>query len=755
MTESEKPVVSAEVLGKYLQDLGIAQGKKEEMLKNRRIRSTLEALAGGEAGSGTPGLPGMESLLPAQKKLVLRAVEMCPFPDAAPKYLKLIKKGCIRNETDIMNARSVLEYLPEASTDEISTKMRENVPETPEAKSIVEQVARTCAPNSRARLIKEVKHHPRLRFVQPLDLVALVDALDPVSPLEKNDQNDQVWKLDAEKISQMLDMASKSPPPTAHINRMYRGCTVPPSLRKSRDKKWARYAEGEMQEMHTPFTNFQKSHSILAEHIERTGAKVRVRFPPEPNGHLHIGHAKAMSVNFGYRDYFQGWISLRYDDTNPKAEQNIYYEKILEMAKWLGYTPDAVTHASDYFPRLYDCAIQLIKKGLAYVCHQTREESAEKKKEVMNSRLSNGQKPEDQAVSPWRNRSIEENLREFEKMRRGEYDPGDAVLRMKMDMSSHNPQMWDLVAYRVVKHQHPKTGNQWIIYPSYDFTHCLCDSFEDITHSFCTTEFINARESYNWLCDALDLYRPVQWEYSRLAISGVLLSKRYISKSIENGDFSGWDDPGLYTLEGLRNRGVPPESIRRFVEALGITTASSEVPLHFFESIVREDLAGSPKVPAVLRPRVLRVLADASIREGKEERKMITDKDMLVLIDSRDYRDGEHDPSFFRLQKNGAVQLRDIGAVEFLEEKNGEVIARKTPRKHSAVIQWLPLDAPEICVEIVRGQERENYTGARVGSGAASAEPGSYWQFLRAGFFVCLPNSGFRLVVPLKAAPLL
>jgi len=342
-----------------------------------------------------------------------------------------------------------------------------------------------------------------------------------------------------------------------------------------------------------PTENFQIIPELLKKHLEITGGMIITRFPPEPNGYLHIGHAKAMSLNFGYAKKLGGKCYMRFDDTNPEVESIEYINSILDNVKWMGYEWCDVTHASDYFDELYELAIQLIKKGHAYVCHQSSEDI-----KITRDRGTE---------SPWRNRSVEENLREFEKMKLGLYKEGEATLRMKMDMTSTNPCMWDSVAYRIkyVPHPNPKVGDKWCIYPSYDYTHCINDSLENITHSLCTLEFEMRRESYNWLLDALDLYKPVVWEYGRLQLSYTILSKRKLIQLVEgNYGLRGWDDPRLPTIKGLKRKGYTPEAIKNFCEDIGVTRIPGVViPITKLEEFLREHLnAVVPRAFVVLHP---------------------------------------------------------------------------------------------------------------------------------------------------------
>ncbi|KAM0682625.1 Glutaminyl-tRNA synthetase [Mitosporidium daphniae] len=351
---------------------------------------------------------------------------------------------------------------------------------------------------------------------------------------------------------------------------------------------------GAVLKLHKPGENPQLSEEIRQAHLKATGGRVVTRFPPEPNGFLHIGHAKAINFNFNYAKAHGGYTYLRFDDTNPEAEKPIYYDAIRESVQWLGFTPCAETASSDYFQKLYDIAKLLVSEGKAYVCHQTAEE-------IHASRGGDDKGP--RTPSPWRDRPIEESVRIFQEMYEGKWKPETATLRLRQDMDSHNPFMWDLVAYRILDTPHCLTGSTWHIYPMYDYTHCLCDSFENISHSFCTTEFILAREAYYWVCDAARVYKPVQWEYGRLNITNTVLSKRKLTKLVSSGVVDGWDDPRIYTIAGIRRRGFTPEAVNKFVENIGITTAFTTVDVRLLESYVREHLNEiAPRVMAILEP---------------------------------------------------------------------------------------------------------------------------------------------------------
>ncbi|CAL5096754.1 unnamed protein product [Urochloa decumbens] len=332
------------------------------------------------------------------------------------------------------------------------------------------------------------------------------------------------------------------------------------------------------------------SKSILEKHLKVTGGKVMTRFPPEPNGYLHIGHAKAMFIDFGLAKERNGHCYLRFDDTNPEAEKKEYIDHIQEIVTWMGWEPYKVTYTSDYFQDLYELAICLIQKGLAYVDHQTPEEIKEYREKKMNS--------------PWRDRPIEESLKLFEDMRHGLIAEGKATLRMKQDMQNDNKNMADLIAYRIKFTPHPHAGDKWFIYPSYDYAHCLVDSLENITHSLCTLEFDIRRPSYYWLLVALGQYQPYVWEYSRLNISNNVMSKRKLNRLVTDKWVDGWDDPRLLTLAGLRRRGVSSTAINSFIRGMGITRSdNSLIRMERLEYHIREELnTVAPRALVVLHP---------------------------------------------------------------------------------------------------------------------------------------------------------
>lgn len=433
---------------------------------------------------------------------------------------------------------------------------------------------------------------------------------------------------------------------------------------------------------------------------------VFTRFPPEPNGFLHIGHAKAIAINFGFARYHGGQCYLRYDDTNPEAEEQIYFDAILEMVEWLGFKPYKITYSSDNFQRLYDLAEKLIGLEKAYVCHCSDTEiklqrGGEKGTAGPRYRCKHAEQ------------SVEENLKKFRDMRDGHYKPQEAFLRMKQDITDGNPQMWDLAAYRVLNKPHYRTGDTWKIYPTYDFTHCLCDSFEGITHSLCTTEFVQSRVSYEWLNKTLGVYEPMQREYGRLSISGTVLSKRKILKLVQEKIVRGWNDPRLYTLIGIKRRGVPPGAILEFINELGVTTANSIIEIKRFDQAIRKYLERTvPRLMLVLDPIPV-VIEDADDLDGTTITLPFSPKDpkmgshdvkftKTVYIDRSDFRE-EADPSFFRLAPGKTVGLLQvpypIKAVSFTkDDATGKVteiraVFDKETKKPKAYIQWVSTEA--------------------------------------------------------------
>lgn len=416
--------------------------------------------------------------------------------------------------------------------------------------------------------------------------------------------------------------------------------------------------------------------------ISETHPKIRTRFPPEPNGFLHIGHSKAIAVNFGFARYHGGECILRFDDTNPAGEEERYYNAIRDIVAWLGFKPVRETNASDNFERLYELAEELIKRDGAYVCHCTKAEVKAQRGEG-----EGGQRGGQRFACSHRTRPIEESLTEFRAMRDGKYKAGEAALRMKQDLEDPNPQMWDLFAWRIPesdKEHHHAKGLK--CFPTYDFAHCLCDSIEGITHSLCTTEFELSRVSYEWLNDKLDVYRPMQREYGRLNITGTVLSKRKIIQLVKEGHVRDWDDPRLYTLIALRRRGVPPGAILSFVNELGVTKAVTNVQMHRFDQSVRQYLETTvPRLMVVLEP--LKVVIDDLADDHLEMCDVPFSKDpafgthdvpftKTVYIERSDFREVDS-ADYFRLAPGKTVGLLKvpypITATTFEKDSNGVV----------------------------------------------------------------------------------
>lgn len=351
------------------------------------------------------------------------------------------------------------------------------------------------------------------------------------------------------------------------------------------------------------------------------GGRVHTRFPPEPNGYLHIGHAKSICLNFGLAEEFGGLCNLRFDDTNPTKEDEEYVNAIIEDVRWLGFDwGDRLFFASDYFDQLYEYAVQLIKMGKAYVCDLSQDEI----------RQTRGTLTEPGIESPFRNRSIEENLELFERMRKGEFPDGAKTLRAKIDMASSNLNMRDPVIYRIKHASHHRTGDKWCIYPMYDFTHCLSDSIERITHSICTLEFEDHRPLYDWFLDQLGVYHPQQIEFARLNLSYTVLSKRKLLELVQRGIVDGWDDPRMPTIRGLRRRGYTPESIREFAEIIGVSKKESLVDIAVLEHCIRDDLnKRAQRAFVVLNP--VKVIIDNYPEDLVEEMDAINNPEDLSM----------------------------------------------------------------------------------------------------------------------------
>ena len=511
------------------------------------------------------------------------------------------------------------------------------------------------------------------------------------------------------------------------------------------------------------------------------GGRVHTRFPPEPNGYLHIGHAKSININFGLAKEFNGKCNLRFDDTNPEKEEVEYVESIIEDVKWLGGDWEGrMFYASDYFDQLYEWAVQLIKAGKAYVCDLSADEV----------RKQRGTLTEPGTESPYRNRTVEENLDLFARMKAGEFPDGVRTLRAKIDMASPNLNLRDPIMYRILHAEHHRTGDKWCIYPMYDFAHGESDSIEGITHSICTLEFEDHRPLYDWYVEQLGIYHPQQIEFDRLNVTYTLLSKRKLLQLVQQGLVRGWDDPRMPTISGLRRRGYTPEAIRNFCRRIGVSKTNGTTELGLLEYFLREDLnKRALRVMAVLRP--LRVVID-NYPEGQVEHMEAVNNpeddsagtravpfSRVLYIEQDDFRE---DPpkQYFRLSPGREVRLRYgyfITCTGVLKDANGQVTeihctydpatrGGNAPdgRKVKSTIHWVSaehaIDAEvrlydtlftrEDPNEVEEGQDftanlnpnsLEVLTGAKLEPSLRGAAPGSVDQFERLGYFAVDPDS--------------
>ncbi len=437
--------------------------------------------------------------------------------------------------------------------------------------------------------------------------------------------------------------------------------------------------------------------------------RVATRFPPEPNGYLHIGHAKSICLNFGLAKDYKGTCNLRFDDTNPVKEDTEYVESIEKDVRWLGFDwEDRLHYSSDYFDQLYAFAVQLIKDGRAYVDSLSAEEIREYR----------GSLKEPGKNSPYRDRPVEENLELFERMKNGEFADGEHVLRAKIDMAAPNVILRDPTLYRIRKAHHHRTGDKWCIYPMYDFTHCISDSLEKITHSICTLEFENNRALYDWTLETLGVYRPQQIEFARLNLSYTVMSKRRLIQLVEEGYVNGWDDPRMPTISGMRRRGYSPASIRNFCERIGVAKAANMVDFALLEFSVREDLnAHSNRVMGVINP--IKLVID-NYPEGQVEEfecqnnpedesagSRMVPFSKTLYIERDDFME-DAPKKFFRLSVGREVRLRAayyVTCTDVIKDENGEVVElrctydpetrggwSKDGRKVKGTIHWVSVD---------------------------------------------------------------
>ena len=517
-----------------------------------------------------------------------------------------------------------------------------------------------------------------------------------------------------------------------------------------------------------------ESRNFIEEIIENDLASGKVkeiytRFPPEPNGYLHVGHAKSLCINFGLAEKYHGKCNLRFDDTNPAKEDEEYVESIKRDIEWLGFKWDKLLFASDYFDVMYQCAVTLIQKGLAYVSDETAEEI----------RLRRGTLTQAGEESPFRNRSVEENLKLFAEMKAGKYADGEKVLRAKIDMASPNINMRDPVLYRVLHATHHNTGDKWCIYPMYDFAHPIEDAYEGITHSICTLEFEDHRPLYDWVVRecGFEEPRPQQIEFARLNIQNTIMSKRFLKKLVDEGKVMGWDDPRMPTLSGMRRRGYPPQALKNFCERVGVAKANSEVEESYLYSCVRECLnLTADRVMAVFDP-VKVVLTNYQGREtisveNNPNAPQVTTRQVpfgkVIYIDGSDFS-LDPPPKYHRLKPDGYVRLKGAYIIHCDEvvTENGKVVqlncsvvpgsrsgSDESGLKVKGVIQWVD---SETCADVtvrklqsllndaVAGEtdfslrfnaDSMKTVSAKVENSLLSAKVGDSFQFMRVGYYV-------------------
>ncbi|WP_105615092.1 glutamine--tRNA ligase/YqeY domain fusion protein [Vallitalea okinawensis] len=521
------------------------------------------------------------------------------------------------------------------------------------------------------------------------------------------------------------------------------------------------------------------------------GQRVHTRFPPEPNGYLHIGHAKAICTDFGMAKKYNGKCNLRFDDTNPIKEDTEYVESIMEDVKWLGFQWDELHYASNYFDKLYECAVELIKKGKAYVCDLSAEEMREYR----------GTLTEPGKNSPYRDRSVEENLDIFERMSKGEFADGEKVLRAKIDMASPNITMRDPVMYRIAHVHHHKAGDKWCIYPMYDFAHPISDAIEGITHSICTLEFEDHRPLYDWFLEQLEWKEaPKQIEFSRLELTNIVTSKRKLLKLVQDGIVDGWSDPRMPTIAGLRRRGVTPDALRTFCYETPLTKNKGVVEFAFLEHLIREDMKlTQPRIMGVLDPLKVVItnypegeveyLEAENNQEVPEMGKRQIPFGREIYIERDDFME-EPPKKFFRLAPGKEVRLKHayfIKCEEVIKDENGEVIELRctydpetksgtgfTGRKVKGTLHWVSAtESVDVSVRlydhlfnedeesgesILNENSVEVLEGCKIEASIKDAEPGSRYQFFRHGYFIIDTedtkdgNIVFNRIVSLKSS---
>jgi glutaminyl-tRNA synthetase len=544
----------------------------------------------------------------------------------------------------------------------------------------------------------------------------------------------------------------------------------------------------------TRTTNFLQD--IIAEDVRTKkfgGAAIQTRFPPEPNGYLHIGHAKAICINFGLGDEFGGKTNLRFDDTNPEKEEQEYVDSIQRDVRWLGFDWERLCYASDYFGQLYEWALKLIRDGKAYVDDLTPDEI----------RQYRGTLTEPGKDSPYRNRSVDENLDLFQRMKAGEFPDGSRVLRAKIDMASPNINMRDPIMYRILHAEHHRTGNDWCIYPMYDYAHGQSDSIENVTHSMCSLEFADHQPLYKWFIENLGIFPSQQIEFDRLSITYTLLSKRKLLQLVQENRVSGWDDPRMPTLSGLRRRGFTPEALRAFVAQAGVSRTNGIVDIEMLEFFQRDDLnKRAARAMAVLRPLKLVI---ENYPEGQEEFVEVANNpedpnagtrqvpfSREVYIEQDDFREVPP-PKYYRLSPGKEVRLRNayfVTAQSVVKDDDGNVVEVRCTydpasrggnspdgRKVKSTIHWVStkhaltaevrlydklfakpdpndVDEGKTFLDNLNPNSLEIVADAKLEPSLGKAKPGDRFQFERVGYFCVDPDSTAEKVVFNRTLPL-
>lgn len=678
--------------------IGLSEQKAKETLKNEALSSALkEAIIQAQRVRGASGVDKAAGTLLYSMASRLKDPKRLAFLSDSIVLCKICTE---------LQLAAALEFVKSHPEDPIDQKAFERacgvgVVVTPEQ---IEEAVESIIKKHKDQLLKE-RYHFNMGLLMGEARSALKWADGKVV---KNEVDLQVLHLLGPKTE--ADLEKKLKPQKAkaaggEVKKKEEDVALTEEGVSGEGKSLMEQLRGEALKFHKPGENYKtegyvvtpNTMDLLKKHMEITGGQIRTRFPPEPNGILHIGHAKAINFNFGYAKANNGICFLRYDDTNPEKEEEKYFTAIRDMVEWLGYKPHAVTHASDNFQQLYDLAVDLVRRGHAYVCHQKGEEL----------------KGHNSPPSPWRDRPAEESLVLFERMKKGLFAEGEATLRMKTVMEDGK---LDPVAYRIKYTPHHRTGDQWCIYPTYDYTHCLCDSIENITHSLCTKEFQARRSSYFWLCNALDLYCPVQWEYGRLNLTYTVVSKRKIIKLVESGVVRDWDDPRLFTLTALRRRGFPAEAINNFCARVGVTVSQTTTEPHLLEACVRDVLNDTaPRAMAVLEPLKVTVTnlpehSQSAVRvpnfpanEAKGSHTVPFAR--TIFIEQSDFRE-VMEKGYKRLTPEQPVGLRHAGYVisfqKVIKDARGKVVelevtccSSETAEKPKAFIHWV--SQPLVC----------------------------------------------------------